>query len=519
MTNFVLKTLKSVENRFSLLEDSDHWQMPCGCAQPGQRLECIECPHLREKILVVQEGLKSQVGSDLPAPKTDFWEKDNIQKQKEALLRERVLALYEQGDTIAAIMEAIGDISETKVRRILTREGLKPNILPVSHYRKYSLEVRQQCIELYEQGVSTGQISRQMNVPTHTITNWAHEEGLTQNPQFYARMRDVALTMFSEGKSIDDIEAVTNVKKRTLNGWLINAKVKMPKQNHPAEIKARAMEMLLQGVSTTEIAAEFTVNSSTVRRWANKAGITLEKKVYCEADRHKALDLYEELGSYQAVEEVTGISHVTVRRWVLEAEPDKPVQSRHSDELRQRCLELCQTLEPAVVAAQMGLPVHTIYTWQRKERLAQKAETYSESQQQFCLFIWSEQSKSVQEIQAETQIDLDVIEYWIKQARDCRSRGYSPEIRRQCLSLYRDGSSLKDIEEITGVAACTVTRWVKFEGLTKRARRFSPAEKAAYIEQCLDYRRAGKTFEEISQLTGVASRTLSSWLKELRDSQ
>ncbi|MEB3160967.1 MAG: helix-turn-helix domain-containing protein [Synechocystis sp.] len=518
MTNFILKTLESVENRFATLEDMGEWQLPCGCAQPGQRLECINCPHLKEKIAAVQESLKPQIGSDLPAPKTDFWEEIEQQKQKEALLRDRVLALHDQGHTIAAIMEAIGDISETKTRRILSSAGFKPNLRPVEHFRKYPLEVKQKCVELYEQGISTGQISRQMDVPTYMITSWANEAGLTQNPQFYARMKDVALTMFSEGKSIDEIAAVTNVKKRTLDGWLINAKVKTPKPNHSSAVKARAIEMLLQGVSTSQIGTELGVEGSTVRRWAKKANISLEKKVYFEADKQKCLDLYGELGTYQGVEEVTGISSVTIRRWVLAVEPNTPVQPRHSDELRRTCLELCQTLEPTAVAAQMGLPVHTIYTWQRKERLVEKAEAYSESQQKFCLFLWSEQSKSAQEIQAETEIELEVIEYWIKQARDCRSRGYSPEIRRQCLDLYENGSSLKEIEEITGVAACTVTRWAKFEGLTKRTRRFSEAEKADYVERCLAYRQAGKTFEEISQLTGVASRTLSSWLKELRES-
>lgn len=56
------------------------------------------------------------------------------------------------------------------------------------------------------------------------------------------------------------------------------------------------------------------------------------------------------------------------------------------------------------------------------------------------------------------------------------NKGYSDEVKRQCLNTYVNGMGLRGIERVTGVHHTTVIRWVKQVGQL-RSRCLSPRDR------------------------------------------
>ncbi|UBF28956.1 hypothetical protein K9N68_14600 [Kovacikia minuta CCNUW1] len=50
------------------------------------------------------------------------------------------------------------------------------------------------------------------------------------------------------------------------------------------------------------------------------------------------------------------------------------------------------------------------------------------------------------------------------------SRGYSEEIKRLCVEMYRRGLKLRQVEQFTGIPRSTLSHWVKQAGLVSGAR-------------------------------------------------
>lgn len=510
MNNMITDTLQKVGDRIANIGEValEGWEPPCLCSAPGQRVECINCVHFQSKMVEIQEQLSTIENENFPSvscPPGKIVYSDAVKQQ--------ALELLKQGYKFVEVGRLCGGVNPHTIRRWADDAGLP------KRERTFPEEIKQQCLTLYKEGIPTGQIAQMTGMTSERITRWAHDEGLTLNHTHYAAMRTVALQLYQEGKPLTEIAAITGIKERTICGWAIKAGLRPTPAAHLPETKQRCLDLYLQGVETKHIAALTDVSCGTIEKWAKKANICRPSQVYSPEAIQRCLKLYKEHQSYTKVASLTGMSYRTVHRLVLKNNLAKKTQRSYSAEEKQRCLHLyTEGNSPSQISKITGIATGAIYRLLAKQKVIDKAATFSDSQQKFCLFLFYNQSKSLVDIASELSIDIDVIEFWIKQSKGAGGRAYSPEIRDQCLELYQSGYTTNDISELMGVSASSIQNWVKYEGIKLQEHFLISDVKQREIERCLTLIAEGKTYDEIVEITSIPKNTFLRWIRQAKRS-
>lgn len=511
MNNMTTDIFQKVSDRIASIGEValETWEPPCLCSAPGKRVECISCVHFQSKVLEIQGELSTVEDENFPSvscPSEKIVYPDSVKQQ--------AIELLQQGHKLVEVGRLCGGVHESTIRRWADNAGFP------KRERSFPEEIKQKCLTLHKEGIPTSQISQMTGMTPHRITRWARDEGLTLNHTYYAAMKRVALQFYQEGKPVPEIAAITGVKERTISGWAIKAGLRPTLAANLPETKQSCLDLYLQGVDTKDIAALTQVPVATIQRWAKRANICRPSHFYSPEAIQHSLELYREHQSYNKVASLTGIPCGTVRRWVVENNlaDEIPLRS-YSDEEKQRCLSLhSEGNNSTQISKITGIPTGFIYKLLAKQKVIDKAATFSDSQQKFCLFLFYNQSKSLVDIASESSIDVDVIEFWIKQSKGAGGRAYSPEIRYQCLELYQSGYSSNDISELMGVSASSINNWVKHEGIKLQNHFFISDVKQKEIERCLTLLAEGKTHDQVAEMTSIPKNTFLRWIHQAKRS-
>lgn len=134
-----------------------------------------------------------------------------------------------------------------------------------------------------------------------------------------------------------------------------------------------------------------------------------------------------------------------------------------------------------------------------------------------CLRLYKE-GLTPRQIETKTRVPADVIIHWLSYAGLSRpKRHFTDADRQRCLELYLQGHSCKTVEEQTGVPDYMVKKWIKLDGV-KRERIFGGGRSDGYPlefrQECLDLLQQGKTPSQVEKIMGVSADTIRKWKKQ-----
>lgn len=109
---------------------------------------------------------------------SDWLKQAGIRKPKKTYSdteRQNCINLYLQGNSCKTV-EALTGVPKSMVQRWVKESGIQRNRLyRGGHPRLYSIEFRQSCLDLLQQGVTAAQIEERMNVNADTVRQWRRE--------------------------------------------------------------------------------------------------------------------------------------------------------------------------------------------------------------------------------------------------------------------------------------------------------------------------------------------------------
>ncbi|MBD2124758.1 hypothetical protein [Trichocoleus sp. FACHB-262] len=161
------------------------------------------------------------------------------------------------------------------------------------------------------------------------------------------------------------------------------------------------------------------------------------------------MQLLEQGNKPKQIQEITGVSIKLIKRWAIS--PSRSRKSKYLDELKQRCVSLYREGKTMLEVARLtGVPAQRVKDWAKKA--------------------------GVRGVNTGGRPSM-----------------YSQEVKQDCLRLRAEGKSCNQIEELTGINAETVYKWVR--------------------KSCMKLSSEGKNPDEVAKLTGVDVKLVSRWLK------
>ncbi|MTJ48808.1 hypothetical protein [Dolichospermum sp. UHCC 0259] len=87
--------------------------------------------------------------------------------------------------------------------------------------QKYSDEIKQQCLSLYQQGLTSEQIHEQIGIHPITIRSWISKAGISRGQKRHSQTEiENCLNLYQQGKTPKEIAEITNIKDVTIRSWI-----------------------------------------------------------------------------------------------------------------------------------------------------------------------------------------------------------------------------------------------------------------------------------------------------------
>ena len=247
-------------------EVKDFWRNHCGCKEPGLKAKCQTCPFAIEFIKRIQSIID---------PKGEL-KMTNISPPKRSLpyselVKRRCVSMFELGYSLTQIKQFTGVESVVELRHWLREEGIYKSA------KDYSIEQKQQCLDLYLSGKTPLEIEEEMRISGFVISSWIHSSGISTRPhktRYSQEQEDRALSMYVEGKSYSKIKSATGISAHRVKELAKQKKVKrkkQPKAGRPtvysAEVKQTCLALLAEGKTPIQIEQLMGVSAGYIRQW------------------------------------------------------------------------------------------------------------------------------------------------------------------------------------------------------------------------------------------------------------
>ncbi len=203
MSDLPLDIFINSADRFAAVEAEvlKTWHPACGCPTPGSRLECASCPCALELGLLIQKQLATEPEAVFPA--IELRPNPRIHAPD---VKQRCIEMYQQGYPLAQIRQETGVSSLETIRRWAKGQGLP------GRTTQYAPLFKQACIELYIQGKSTKEIAQMMGAHPQAIAEWTRNAGVNRERRFSDETKQKCLSLYTRGKSLAQIEQLTGVE-------------------------------------------------------------------------------------------------------------------------------------------------------------------------------------------------------------------------------------------------------------------------------------------------------------------
>lgn len=259
-----------------------------------------------------------------------------------------VVRQYLAGDSCKGIAASLGVVPST-VSRWLHEEGYEPTTAPANRARRETKKDRlwPEVLRLHEQGLTTLEISRQVDAAQGTITIWLREEGLTPTYQRVEvsegmsradERQEEALRLYKEGTSITEAARVTGADRATVQRWVSKAGLAgqgghVVRNRRDAE---EAVRLYQSGLPMVEIARRMGKSTNQISGFLRDAGVKILTR--WEREGAEALADFAEQGKTARLGHVNSDEHrqrqkdtLAAKREPVEpaAKPEKPIYQGH----------------------------------------------------------------------------------------------------------------------------------------------------------------------------------------------
>ena len=177
--------------------------------------------------------------------------------------------LRRQGMTFASIMKHTG-VSRTAIQKALKDTDLEYK----RSAPRLTQALRDQIVELRKEGLSSQDIAQRTIATKNQVRRVCKESGLSKRgPYGYVLTQqdvDQVATLRNEGKTYDQIEAITNLHRPNISECLRRAGFELKKQGRrtiPCETKAEAVRLVKQGMSSKVVGDKLGIHPLTVRKY------------------------------------------------------------------------------------------------------------------------------------------------------------------------------------------------------------------------------------------------------------
>ena len=191
----------------------------------------------------------------------------------------------------------------------------------------------------------------------------------------------------------------------------------------------------------------------------------------------------------------------------------------YSEPIKQRCLMMFSLGYSIKQIKQLnGINSFGILRrWFREAGLYKGAEEYSVAQKQECLSLY-QQGKTPLEIEEINRVSGDVIRAWVSRAGIARQKNhYSPEQQQQAIALYAQGIAYSEIKTVTGVPPSMVRKFASQAKVTRKRKGKAPTYTPEFKQNCFNLLAQGKKPVQIEELLGVSADTVRRWWKKHRE--
>lgn len=184
------------------------------------------------------------------------------------------------------------------------------------------------------------------------------------------------LKLYEYGFSIQQIQLLTGVNnKRTIRAWLYQAELLRKQGEYSPEERAWAMELYQQGLTPQEVEEQTRISADAVGKWASESGTSRAKVNYSTEQRQRSLELYAQGASLKEITAETGVHGPTACAWGKAFGIERPKRRKgrprvHSDEVRQKCLDLIlkDGKDVVQVEMEMNISASTLRNWLKEAR-------------------------------------------------------------------------------------------------------------------------------------------------------
>ena len=352
-------------------------------------------------------------------------------------------------------------------------------------------ERKEKVVELYNLGVKTEEIAKNLNVCVETIYRYIKElkkEGKIKKIDKESRVEE----LYNSGIGIEEIAKILNVSVGTT---------------------IKYVEQLRQ---EGRVQSRKSINS--IAKKENKERIVM---------------LYNSKMKIKTMAESLGVSVGTVNRYIKELREEGKIQtaSEREKELKERVLELYnQGLEIKEIAKSLKVPVGSINVCTRKlkkEGIIQSRglikNIEKEKAKEKILKLYNSKA-GTEEIAKALNISLPTMYRYIRELREeGKFQGIKKkeERKEKTLELYNQGIEVKEIAKRLNVTVETINTYIKEleeEGrVEKRKTLRKTSKKEENKEKILELYNQGLEIKEIAKRLNISDTTIYKYIKELKE--
>ena len=352
-------------------------------------------------------------------------------------------------------------------------------------------ERKEKVVELYNLGVKTEEIAKNLNVSVETIYRYIKElkkEGKIKKIDKESRVEE----LYNSGIGIEEIAKILNVSVGTT---------------------IKYVEQLRQ---EGRVQSRKSINS--IAKKENKERIVM---------------LYNSKMKIKTMAESLGVSVGTVNRYIKELREEGKIQtaSEREKELKERVLELYnQGTEIKEIAKSLKVPVGSINVCTRKlkkEGIIQSRglikNIEKEKAKEKILKLYNSKA-GTEEIAKALNISLPTIYRYIRELREeGKFQGIKKkeERKEKTLELYNQGIEVKEIAKRLNVTVETINTYIKEieeEGrVEKRKTLRKTSKKEENKEKILELYNQGLEIKEIAKRLNISDTTIYKYIKELKE--
>lgn len=265
MSNLTLARFTQAALRFEEAEAQirQAWNAACNCPSPGERIECWDCPYYKHLGQLTQRKLHSSpeevFAEILPPEPLDPYSIE---------VKEQCCQMYRQGYSAENIQKLVGVPSRRVLRGWLREVGLP------SRSAQYPEPIKQQCLEMYEKRCSPREIEKETGVPADTVTDWAMHAGISRKRKYSDETQQNCLDLYEQGHTSDEIHQLTGIPAGTIRMWVSQADISRGQKRFSASDKQKCQALYEQGKSPREIETLTSIPGATIGSWVRKEAWT-----------------------------------------------------------------------------------------------------------------------------------------------------------------------------------------------------------------------------------------------------